>query len=356
VLKISDFLGGVRHADALKAAIIELANGPSTVLYLDHNLALEEPVVVSDEDLRPFTWTSYAARNIRIKDGKIGAATTGDFGPGDYLLTLRSTIGNGMRHVGFDSVTFTAGDTDSARLIAPRGLLIDGYYHFVLDNCSFYEFRERCVVETNGNGYFANLCRFQPNAAKGPQTAVAVEHHSPDVYYMGGWIDWCAVAAEFYRGSVHLIGVHFSVGSLTTVPVRFHDTHELVVQGCDFDGCYIELGDDALARGTFDGCIVGNDWSSGKALPPSRGAITLIPAKNNSAIVGLAIMGNHFNYRGHTKGKRIVQIDNRAGTINPADASHSFSFEGNSSSGNGNMRPAVAHGLPISRPTQETEK
>lgn len=349
VLKISDFLRDeATHADALKAAIVALGSTANAVLDLEGRyLALEEPVVLVDADFAPVTLNGYHARNIRIKNGKIGAAVGGDFSAGDYLLSLTSSTGSGMRHVVFDCVTFTGGDTDSATLTAPRGLHVDGYYHFILHNCSFYDFEERCLYETGGNGFFADLVRYQPNIAAGPRTATCVEHHSPDIYYFGGWFDWCEVAAEFNVGSVHLVGVHFSVGGLGMIPVRFHDTHEIVITACDFDSCYIELGDDFATRGTFDGCFVGNDWGSGEALPAGHGAITFFPDENNSVIVGFSIIGNHFNYTGSSGSKRVVAIDNTNGTILATDADNQFFFQGNSVGGNGNMTPAVANGMVI---------
>jgi hypothetical protein len=339
-LKISDYLDKTgtytTHQAALKAAILDLHANDKDVLDLEgRRLALTGPCVITTADLLSGGWSSFNGRNIRIMNGTIAAATGGTFASTDYLLALGDDAGATMRQIVLHNVTF-AGNADGDVLhTAVRGLFVTNYYHFIQSQCSYYNFTDRCLYEANGNGFFSLLCRYQPQVAGDTRTATCAYHYSGDLFYLGGWTDWCLRGMRFNNSSVHIDDMHWSIGGTTNLMVgaEFHNSNKIFIRGCDLDDTLFHFYDDQDPGG-FAGIIIhGND--SGNRTPPpagTHGLITFHPSVPKARTAGVIIAYNDF-YQLDSSPITVLDIDTSAGDFvqTPAIASapHNFIMEPN---------------------------
>lgn len=225
--------------DGIKAAVVALATSTEadTLHGGGGQYDLEVPCEITHADLSPGRYDDNKHQTIR--DLMIYAKNSWAAAAGSNMLKIGDAPGGEgevkqLRNLCLDHVVID-GNGEDVNLLE-----ITNYYHFQMKHCGFYGTPRSCIVDSEGNGLQMEDCRMQPQQLVDTRTATCLITRSTDVRIKGGWIDWCALGIDSHRGSVHIEGLHWSIGVGAGVDellyaARFRRPQIVTVMGCDID-------------------------------------------------------------------------------------------------------------------------
>lgn len=274
VLKITHYLRLYDdHADALRAALIDLFQGASPQ-------SDAGPMVLDGEGIE-----------LQISRSVTLDPSDGVFGNGDArgLKWIRNLF-----LIGVSGGTFTGADTDvflgfygsnedkvrnvimhDCRLDGNNyvgvGLELQNYYHFtvaqtVIKGFTYAGLTSRKLDEsTAAHGLLLRdidiLGSFAGPGGTSGQPDYGVLLEDGDAVISGGWVSWTQVGVLSKRGGLHVSKLHLSLADDNTTPkigIQVNAPRVVLIDGCDMDGCSILLVNST--DNTLDPGVALNGW------------------------------------------------------------------------------------------------
>lgn len=286
--------------EAVKALYNSDSN-PSTLDGMGVEYIVDAPILLDNTVL---TFGAGYKRNRKyIKNLNLKADTGGTWSSGDGVFAIGGDqVTGNLRNL---SIQDSRSDASNITGVVPWKVF--GYYNLEFIRSHAIQFTDAGFFsfgggDTSGNhGLVLDDCRAHGTFGSGGST-IGLLTQDGDVIVRNTFFEWLATGIKTTRGSIHMVGNHFSLADETNFKnaLLCVCTRGISVIDNDFDGSMLTFTntetndfDGTNFHNWYDILISNNDFTSGTVTPPSgRGFINFITQVADESVVGLVIADN----------------------------------------------------------------